>query len=241
MAADVTTIWIDNPPLNVITSAVADGLTSQLQAVGPETRLVVIRGRGEKAFSAGADVKEFADDGKPPAGIQPLTFAIEMVPVPVVAAIHGFCLGGGLEAALACDVRIAAAGASFALPEVRLGLIPGGGGTQRLPRVIAPGRAAWMMLSGERITAAQAEEWGLVQFVADDLDAGIAELGASFGAGSPNAQRELKRLLRSTRDGGDDRAELEAFMRCLRSDDGREGIAAFSEKRPPSWSDPTAR
>jgi enoyl-CoA hydratase/carnithine racemase len=231
----LTTIWLDNPPVNAITAEVAAAVTSELEWIGPETRAVVIRGRGERAFSAGADLKSITGDGKPPVGIQPLADLIEELPVPVIAAIHGHCLGGGLELALACDVRIAHADASFALPEVRLGLIPGGGGTQRLPRLIGPARAAWMMLAGERLDAAQAEAWGLVEFVVDDLDEGIERVAGALTAGSPFAQRELKRLLRTTSAGRSDSLELEAFARCVASDDGREGIAAFLEKRPPSW------
>ena len=133
----------------------------------------MLRGSGEKAFSAGADLKGILGDGSPPAGIQPLCDLIESLPLPVVAAIHGHCLGGGLEVALACDLRIADATASLALPEVRLGLIPGGGGTQRLPRLIGPSRAAWLMFSGERVSAARAEAWGLVDFALHDLEEGI--------------------------------------------------------------------
>ena len=231
----ITTIWLDNPPVNAITAEVAAAVTAELEWIGPETRVVVIRGKGEKAFSAGADLKSIAGDGKPPVGIQPLADLIEELPIPIVAAIHRHCLGGGLEIALACDIRIADATASFALPEVRLGLIPGGGATQRLPRLIGPARAAWMMLSGERLTAAQAESWGLVEFVVDDLDEGIERVAASLTAGSPFAQRELKRLLRMTSGGRSDSLELEAFARCVLSADGREGVAAFLEKRAPTW------
>ena len=139
--------------------------------------VVVLRGKGERAFSAGADITGFvggAADGDRPAGIQPVADLIEAAPVPVVAAIHGYCLGGGLEIALACDFRIATRDAQLGFPEVNLGLLPGGGGTQRAPRLISPGRAAWLIMSGERIPAETAEAWGLVEFVVDDLEAGIA-------------------------------------------------------------------
>ncbi len=231
----VDTVWLDNPPVNAITVEFSAGIASELRAVGPETRVVVLRGRGEKAFSAGADLKAIGTDGSPPGGIQQLADLIESLAVPVVAAIHGHCLGGGLEIALACDLRIAQTGASLALPEVRLGVIPGGGGTQRLPRLIGPGRARWLMLSGERISAAQAEAWGLVDFVVDDLDEGIERIGAPLVAGSPQAQRVLKELLHATRDARSDSLELETFARAVRSEDGREGVAAFLEKRAPDW------
>ena len=209
------TIWLDNPPVNAITVELSAAVAAELEAVGPETRIVVLRGKGEKAFSAGADLKAVVGGGSPPAGIQPLADLIESLPFPVVAAIHGHCLGGGLEVALACDIRIAQTAASVALPEVRLGLIPGGGGTQRLPRLVGPGRARWLILSGERISAAQAEAWGLVDFVVDDLDEGIERIAGSLLAGSPQAQRELKVLLHVTRDTRDDSLELEAFARSI--------------------------
>jgi enoyl-CoA hydratase len=231
----VETVWIDNPPVNTLTVEVAAAVTADLEKLDPGTRVVVLRGRGEKAFSAGADLKAIRGDGSPPAGIQPLADLIESLAVPVLAAIHGHCLGGGLEVALGCDLRIARADAKLALPEVRLGLIPGGGGTQRLPRLLGRGRAAWLMMSGERLTAAEAERWGLVEFVVDDLDEGIERVAGAIAAQSPNSVRELKQLLRATRSEPSDRLELEAFARCVRSDDGREGVAAFLEKRAPSW------
>jgi enoyl-CoA hydratase/carnithine racemase len=231
----IETVWIDNPPVNTITDEVAAGLTRDFEALGPGTRVAVLRGRGEKAFSAGADLKGIRGDGSAPVGIQPLCDLVESLPFPVVAAIHGHCLGGGLEVALACDLRIADGSTSLALPEVRLGLIPGGGGTQRLPRLVGTSRAAWLMFSSERISAAQAEAWGLVEFAVEDLDEGIERIAGTIAAQSPNSVRELKQLLRATRYERSDRLELEAFARCVRSPDGREGVAAFLEKRAPNW------
>jgi enoyl-CoA hydratase len=231
----IATVWLDNPPVNAISSTVTAALAAELAALPPETRVVVLRGRGERGFSAGADIAGLGD-AEHPGGIQPAANAIEAVPVPVVAAIHGYCLGGGLELALACDVRIAHQGAELGFPEVRLGLLPGGGGTQRAPRLVGPGRAAWLIMSGERIPAARAAEWGLVDLVVDDLDGGIEQVAGTLAAQSPNALREIKRLLLDTRDRRDDGAEAAAFARCLASDDGREGVAAFLEKRPPHWS-----
>jgi enoyl-CoA hydratase len=235
VALVIETVWLDNPPVNAISEDVASALARELEALAPETRVAVLRGRGEKAFSAGADLNRISGNGAPPAGIQPLCDVIESLPVPVVAAVHGYCLGGGLEVALACDLRIADRSARLGLPEIGLGLIPGGGGTQRLPRLIGRGRAAWLMMSAERISAAQAEAWGLVELLADDLDEGIEHVAGAIAAQSPNSVRELKRLLHATRDERSDRLELEAFARCVLSADGREGVAAFLEKRPPSW------
>jgi len=231
----ITTVWIDNPPVNAIDRGVISTLERELGSLGDETDVVVLRGRGERGFSAGADIGGLGDDERP-GGIQPAANLIESVPVPVVAAIHGFCLGGGLELALACDIRLAQADARLGLPEVRLGLLPGGGGTQRAPRLAGAGRAAWLIMSGEPVPARQAEAWGLVDLVVDDLEAGIEHVAGTLDAQSPNALREIKRLLLGTRDRRDDGAEARAFARCLASDDRREGVAAFLEKRPPSWS-----
>lgn len=234
----IETVWLDNPPVNAVGPAILDSLWRVFEALDEETRVVVLRGRGERAFSAGADIGGFRQagdhDGRP-AGIQPVADLIEAAPVPVVAAIHGYCLGGGLEIALACDFRVAQRDAQLGFPEVKLGLLPGGGGTQRAPRLIAPGRARWLIMSGERIGAEQAAEWGLVEFVVDDLDEGIARYVEPLDAQSPHALRQIKQLLRGTRDARDDARELDAFAACLASEDGQEGVAAFLEKRDPSW------
>jgi enoyl-CoA hydratase/carnithine racemase len=160
---------------------------------------------------------------------------LEAAPVPVVAALHGYCLGGGLEIALACDFRIAVRDAQLGFPEVNLGLLPGGGGTQRAPRAIGPGRASWLIMSGERIPAEQAAQWGLVEFVVDDLEEGIARYVEPLDKQSPHAVRQIKELLRRTRDARNDELEIEAFVACLNSEDGQEGVAAFLEKRPANW------
>jgi enoyl-CoA hydratase/carnithine racemase len=234
----IQTIWLDNPPVNAVGSIITDTLWDAFENLDPEVRAVVLRGRGEKAFSAGADISGFAggsDSGERPAGIQPVADLIEAAPVPVVAAIHGYCLGGGLEIALACDFRIATRDAQLGFPEVNLGLLPGGGGTQRAPRLISRGRATWLIMSGERIPAEQAEAWGLVEFLVDDLEEGIARYVEPLDRQSPHAIRRIKQLLRATRDDRDDELEVEAFVACLNSEDGQEGVAAFLEKRQANW------
>ena len=235
--AAIETVWLDNPPVNAVGAAVDDTITAALDGLAPETRVVVLRGRGERAFSAGADIGGFKDSDGGARRIQELADRIEAAPVPVVAAIHGYCLGGGLEIALGCDIRIAHRDAQLGFPEVNLGLLPGGGGTQRAPRLIGRGRATWLVMSGERIPADQAERWGLVEFVVDDLDAGIQQIAGKLAQQSPSALREIKQLLLATRDGRSDDAESAAFARRLASDDGKEGVAAFLEKRAPRWSD----
>jgi enoyl-CoA hydratase/carnithine racemase len=234
----IKTVWLDNPPVNAINAGIIETLWSELESLDEDVRAVVLRGRGEKAFSAGADIGGFVgagSDSDRPAGIQPAADMIERVPVPVIAAIHGFCLGGGLEIALACDFRIAEPRAQLGFPEVNLGLLPGGGGTQRAPRLISPGRARWLIMSGERVDAATAAQWGLVEFVVDDLEQGIARYVEPLAKQSPHAIGQIKELLRSTRDRRDDEREVEAFVACLQSEDGQEGVAAFLEKREARW------
>jgi enoyl-CoA hydratase/3-hydroxyacyl-CoA dehydrogenase len=234
----VKTVWLDNPPVNAVNRVITDTLWNELEALDESVRVVVLRGRGDRAFSAGADIGGFQrgdDDGGRPAGIQPVADMIESVPVPVVAAIHGYCLGGGLELALGCVFRIATTDAQLGFPEVNLGLLPGGGGTQRAPRLISPGRARWLVMSGERIQAATAESWGLVEFVVDDLEGGIERYVEPLAKQSPHSLRQIKALFRDTRDTRSDEREFEAFVACLTSEDGQEGVAAFLEKREPAW------
>jgi len=234
----IKTVWLDNPPVNAVDRGIIETLWSELEQLDVEVRVVVLRGRGERAFSAGADISGFVGDGDAsgrPAGIQPVADLIESAPVPVVAAIHGYCLGGGLEIALACDFRIAQVDAQLGFPEVNLGLLPGGGGTQRAPRLISPGRARWLVMSGERIPARTAEAWGLVEFVVDDLEEGIARYVEPLARQSPHALAQIKSLLRETRDERNDEREVHAFAACLQSEDGQEGVAAFLEKREARW------
>lgn len=234
----IQTVWLDNPPVNAVNGGIIETLWDAFENLRNDVRAVVLRGRGERAFSAGADIAGFvggSSEGERPAGIQPVADLIEAAPVPVVAAIHGYCLGGGLEIALACDFRLATRDAELGFPEVNLGLLPGGGGTQRAPRLITRGRAAWLIMSGERIDAETALQWGLVEFAVDDLDEAIARYVDPLDAQSPHAIREIKTLLRETRDERSDEREVRAFAACLNSEDGQEGVAAFLEKRRPSW------
>jgi enoyl-CoA hydratase / 3-hydroxyacyl-CoA dehydrogenase len=234
----IRTVWLDNPPVNAVDPGIIGAIWDALETLDDDVGAVVLRGRGERAFSAGADIAGFVGGsaaGERPAGIQPVADLIEAAPVPVVAAIHGYCLGGGLEIALACDFRIATRDAQLGFPEVNLGLLPGGGGTQRAPRLVAPGRARWLVMSGERIPAETAAEWGLVEFVVDDLEQGIERYVEPLDRQSPHALRQIKELLGATRDERSDAREVEAFAACLNSEDGQEGVAAFLEKRQARW------
>ena len=232
--AAITTVWFDNPPLNVIDTEIARALDRALDELG-ETRVLVLRGVGDRAFSAGADISGFQDSDGGARRLQQLADRIEAAPVPVIAAIHGYCLGGGLELALGCDLRIATRDAQLGFPEVRLGLLPGGGGTQRAPRVTGRSHTAWLVMSGERIDAERAERWGLVDFLFENLDEGVEQIAGTLANQSPNALREIKQLLLATRDERNDDLESQAFARCLASEDGKEGVAAFLEKHEPRW------
>ena len=244
----VALVTIDNPPMNALSAALLEELEAEIDALdeSDEVGAIVLRGGGERAFVAGADIKEFpalreaAEEGGSARGIQRLGHRMDAARTPFVAAIRGFCLGGGLELAMCCDVRICAADATLGQPEIKLGLIPGGGGTQRLPRLVGHGRAMFLNLTGDFVDAETAHAWGLVERVVpvDDLLDAALEVAGRFASQSPHAVAVLRELARTTRDLPLEeglRREADAFVRCLRSDDGAEGVAAFIEKRPPSF------
>lgn len=207
-------------------------------------RVIVITGAGEKAFVAGADLAELAARTVAEQALlmtQPRVFdALAAVRRPVIAAVNGACLGGGLELALACDVRIAAQGATFGAPEVRLGLIPGGGGTQRLPRIVGTGAAMRLALTGEAIDAAEALRIGLVDEVAaGDAVARAVAVAERIAANSPVAVRAAKEAIRTALSMPLEqglRAEAALFLLAFASPDRAEGISAFLEKRPARFS-----
>ena len=229
--------------LNALNAAVLAELDEAVReaAATEAVKAVVITGAGEKAFVAGADIAGFV--GLSPADAhafsrrgQQLFDAIAALPKPVVAAVNGFALGGGCELAMACHLRVASSNAKFGQPEVKLGLIPGYGGTQRLPRLVGRARAIELLLTGRTVDAATALQWGLVNRVVEpaELSATVQALVAEILAVSPAA---VARCLEAVRDGVDlplARAmELEAslFGGCFETADMREGVAAFLEKR----------
>ncbi|HEX8906812.1 MAG TPA: enoyl-CoA hydratase-related protein, partial [Longimicrobiaceae bacterium] len=165
---------------------------------------------------------------------------IAAYPKPVIAMVNGFCLGGGCELALACDFRVASETAKLGQPEVNLGIIPGGGGTQRLPRVVGTGQAMRLVLSGEIIDAAEALRIGLVDLVhpAAELRERTLELARRIAEKSPVALRMAKTAIRAAAEmplAAGDAFETELFITAFSSDDRREGVAAFLEKRPPRF------
>jgi enoyl-CoA hydratase/carnithine racemase len=236
-----------NPPLNLFTGALVLELRDALDELesADDVRAVVISGRGERAFSAGSHVGEFEDQageaGRERHKLdQDVWRQLAELPMPTVAAIEGHCLGGGLELAMCCDIRIASETAKLGLPEVRLAVIPGSGGTQRLPRVVGAPRAKELILTGRRLTAAEAEAIGLVNRVvpAGQAVAAADEIGAEIAAAGPVAVREAKRLIdtaleRDVAAGLD--AEFEASERIFATEDMVEGARAFFEKRDPVY------
>jgi len=204
--------------------------------------VVVFTGAGDKAFIAGADIAEFAGrtalTQRDVMTARSLFNAIDGFPKPVIAMINGYCLGGGCELALACDLRIASETASFGQPEINLGIIPGGGGTQRLTRLVGEGRAMELILTGEIINAHTAYNIGLVNSVvpAADLEAKTMELANRIAEKSPIALRMAKEAVKlASRSNLDEglRREVDLFALCFSSADKDEGVKAFLEKRKP--------
>ncbi|HUK12958.1 MAG TPA: enoyl-CoA hydratase-related protein [Thermoanaerobaculaceae bacterium] len=241
-------ITINRPAkLNALNVAVLDELEQAFAAVEaePAVRAAVLTGAGEKAFVAGADIAEFqglsAAAGQALARRgQELFAAIAALDKPVIAAVNGFALGGGCELAMACHLRVAASSAKFGQPEVKLGLIPGYGGTQRLPRLVGRARALELLLTGRPIDAATALQWGLVNRVVEpaELQSAAQALAEETLAVSPAA---VARCLEAVETGLDlplgraEQMEAALFGLCFATDDLREGVAAFLEKRPPRF------
>lgn len=206
-----------------------------------DTRVIILTGSGEKAFVAGADIAEFADfsveEGVQLAaqGQDILFNFVEKLRVPVIAAINGFALGGGLELAMACHIRVASDNARMGLPEVSLGVIPGYGGTQRLPQLIGKGRALEMILSAGMVTADEAYRTGLVNHVvpADELLAFCTALAQKIIKNSPAAIRMAINAVNANYKEGENgfETEIKSFGKCFGTDDFKEGTKAFLEKR----------
>jgi enoyl-CoA hydratase len=231
---------------NALNSTVRRELIAVLDELRDDdnARVVVITGAGDKAFIAGADIGEFAQrtpvQQRATMVDRNVFDAIAEFPKPVIAMINGFALGGGCELALACDVRVAARSAKLGQPEIKLGIIPGGGGTQRLPRLIGSGRALRMILTGDMIDAVEAEKIGLVDVLTenDDLHTRTMELARAMAAHSPLTLRLAKTAVRAAEQlplNGGLALERELFITAFGSEDKREGVAAFLEKRSPNF------
>jgi len=245
----VAHLELDNPPMNLITDQLLTELDAALAtleaAAAGDVRAVVITGAGERAFSAGSDVNAFESHtgaaGRPHFTREEAAMSrLARLPMPTIAAIEANALGGGLELALACDIRVASERAHLGLPAVRLAVPPGAGGTQRLARVVGVGRAKELTLTGRVIDAYEAEQIGLVNRVAGTGHAREAadEIAAEIAERGPLAVREVKRLIDQSTELDIDAgiaAEIDASERVFNSEDMREGVRAFFDKRPPKY------
>jgi enoyl-CoA hydratase/carnithine racemase len=242
--AAVATLWIDRQPkMNTLTVGMRNEIPQILGDLDRDdaVRVVVIRGAGGKAFCAGGDVGEFLSLA--PADLErwgDTLSAPERCRKPVIAAIDGYTMGAGLELALACDFRVATARSEFAFPEIRLGMIPGSGGTQRALRLTGMTRAKLFMMTGERIAAPRAEAWGLITHAVpnDGLDAAIERLAGDLAERAPLALRTLKSVLNRGADAPLETAlelERKAYAWLRSTHDYAEGVTAFLEKRPPTY------
>ena len=243
----VKTIVLDRPDArNALSTQLRDELVSVMGAIeDSETRVVVLTGSDDaKAFVAGADVAELRERDALEtrrASERPRIYeVVENLPQPVIARLNGHALGGGLELALACDVRIAHERAKLGSPEINLGIIPGGGATQRLPRIVGEGHAMRLVLSGDLVDAEEAREIGLVESVhgGGDFDDAVYDLAASMAANSPVAlsfgKDAVQAASRMDLDSGM-AYETELFAQLFATADQQEGMDAFFEDRDPEW------
>lgn len=238
----VATLTIEHPPANAISGAVVAGLAEGLERAEADRscRAIVVTGAGVKFFSAGADISEFGGGAEGLGGAVDLTLRLERSRLPIVAAVNGVAFGGGCELALACDVRVAARSARFGQPEIKLGIMPGWGGTQRLPRLIGRARASELLLTGDPVDADSALQLGLVAEVVED--GGLAEAAGRWAqllaSRPPLALAAIKRAMN---EGlhlpiADALAvEQREFAALFGTEDAAEGISAFLQKRQPEW------
>lgn len=229
--------------LNALSAPMMEEFDAALDAAAADSavRVLVLRGAGARAFVAGADIAEYTGDRRAAfiayqMNSRRIFDKLERLPKPVICAVDGFALGGGFEIALCCDILLVTPQAQLGLPEGRLGLCPGGGGTQRLVRAVGKFAASDLMLAGWRMNGQRAHALGLAAEVTEDLDAAIAARARACLKVAPQAQAEMKRLMREGADAPVETAksfEQEVLFRLYSSADGQEGIAAFLEKRDP--------
>jgi enoyl-CoA hydratase/carnithine racemase len=237
-------LTLDNPPVNVLSRVVLDALSQRLDEAeaDPDVRVVVLASAAEKAFAADANIREMAPMGPTEAFDhggrgQAITRKIERLPLPVIAAVHGVCFGGGCEIALACDFIVASTDAQFGQPEINLGVMPGWGGTQRLPSRVGAARARRWILSGRPVTAENAEAAGLVDRVVPrtELLATSLFLAEELATKPPLALAAAKFALLYAIDAEIDRGlayELDLWSRLFGTEGQKEGMQAFLAKRP---------
>jgi enoyl-CoA hydratase len=240
----IAVVTLDRPPLNAIDAQLVTELaaaTEELAADGT-TRAVVLRSAVEGVFMAGADLVEFeriASEAERAVLVQEVFTAFAELPQPTVAAINGHALGGGLELALACDFRFLARadGALLGLPEVRLGLLPGAGGTQRLTRLVGAGRATELIMKGLQLSPQQAADEGIVHFLVEpeELEEQARDYAVRLSRQAPVALRGIKRAIRAAGTPEGFAVEREAFREVLASEDAERGVKAFLEGERPSF------
>jgi enoyl-CoA hydratase len=239
---------LNNPPLNLSTRELKEHLLNVLAGLDSSCKAVVIHGEGEKAFSVGSDIKELHQATLNNSVVERahhenlLNDYIADFPKPVIAALHGYVLGGGLELALACDLRVCDANTILALPEIKLGLFPGGGGSERLPRLVGYARAMELILTGESIDAQKALAIGLVNRIATEQSVfqETLQFARLITRHSLSAIMRIKQLLKASMEHGFSTANRMAQTRAweaFSSPEGREGVKAFLEKRPPRFKD----
>lgn len=233
----VTVLRLNRPPLNPLSQAMLGHVADAARAVTADAgvKAVVVCG-SEKALAAGADIDEFGGPEEARAiarGFRDAFDALAAIPRPVIAAIRGFALGGGLELALACDLRVAADSARLGQPEVLLGIIPGAGATQRLPRLVGPARAKDMIWSGRHVRGDEALAMGLVDRVvpADEVEATAIDWARTFARGAVVAMGLAKQAIDHPLSVGLDR-EADAFVEVFRTDDAVAGVQSFREHGP---------
>jgi enoyl-CoA hydratase/carnithine racemase len=234
---EIAIAWLDRPPANSISPDVVHALERVWETIVGRARSLVFASANPKLFCAGADIKAFttmdADGGRQLVEeMHAFLEAMERSRIVTIAAVNGAALGGGCELAMACDFRVAAESASFGQPEIKLGIIPGFGGTQRLPRLVGEARALHMNLTGDSISAEDAYQWGLVNEVVpnDELFEAALRLAGKLAAQAPLAVEQIKRVSGAGAD-----AEKQGFAEVFASEDAREGIEAFLQKRAPRF------
>ena len=239
---DVAILWLDNPPANALAPTVVEALERAWKEIEGSARAMIVASPNPALFSAGADIKAFTQmdeaSGRDLADRAHALFrAWERSRVMTIAAVNGLALGGGCEIAMACDVRLAGYSASFGQPEIALGLIPGFGGTQRLPRLVGPAKALEMNTTGEPISAGEAFEYGLVNTVVPDHELFDAALnfGRKLARQAPVALEQIKRVSHAGDLDEGIEAEKGGFIAAFTSEDAREGISAFLGKRTPRF------
>ena len=243
---NVAIVTIDNPPMNVLSHQVAEELCAAFAELehSDDVVSVILTGKGERAFMAGADIKEFPEMIEGTQRNQrskkgEVFHVIHAFPKPTIAYLNGHALGGGLELALACDIRISSKEAQLGLPEVKLGLFPGGGGTQRLPRLIGEAKAKELMFTGNSLTAEEALHLGIINKIAENGIEDAKKLAAKIGRHSLQALRRIKEAVNV---GGEKplneglALEAKLFKEVFETEDVKEGIQAFIEKRHPVFS-----